>query len=229
MEACDDIAYSVLDTEDAVKKGLVSFSDVVDYLRHEGGDDATIQGVIRRAEEKYKEYRLEPLSPAELNDISMQMLRVYAIGAMVRDLTDAFEQNAAKIMDGSYRSELVAHSRSAKLCSVLKTFGLRHAYKHRSVLKIELNGHNVLTGLMDMLWEAITNREDVNDLGSDRKTPFTRYAYSRISENYRRVFQSEERMPIRYREAQLLTDMVAGMTDSYALSVFEELKAHREG
>lgn len=32
MEACDDIAYSVLDAEDAVKKGLVSYSDLITYL-----------------------------------------------------------------------------------------------------------------------------------------------------------------------------------------------------
>jgi len=34
MEACDDIAYAVLDAEDAVKKGLVSFSDLMSYLEH---------------------------------------------------------------------------------------------------------------------------------------------------------------------------------------------------
>lgn len=32
MEACDDIAYSVLDAEDTVKKGLASYYDLIRYL-----------------------------------------------------------------------------------------------------------------------------------------------------------------------------------------------------
>jgi len=32
MEACDDIAYSVLDVEDAIKKGLISYRDLINYL-----------------------------------------------------------------------------------------------------------------------------------------------------------------------------------------------------
>mgnify|MGYP002749101962 FL=1 len=32
MEACDDIAYSVLDAEDTIKKGLASFCDLMDHM-----------------------------------------------------------------------------------------------------------------------------------------------------------------------------------------------------
>ncbi len=34
MEACDDIAYSIIDAEDIVKKGYASFYDLMDYLNH---------------------------------------------------------------------------------------------------------------------------------------------------------------------------------------------------
>lgn len=226
MEGCDDIAYSVLDTEDAVKKGLVSFSDVIAYLKHKCRTDVTTDKVVTKAEEKAKEYRSLPLSPAELNDVSMQMFRVYAIGAMVKDLTDAFEANVGGILDGSHKEGLIAKSRSVRLCETLKEFSFKHAYKHRSVLKIELEGHDVLTRLMDMFWRAIVDREDSKNVASHRKTPFTRYAYSRISENYRRAFEAPSLMPIRYREAQLLTDMVSGMTDSFAITMLDELKTH---
>lgn len=227
MEACDDMAYSVLDTEDAVKKGLVSFSDVIAHLRHRAGSDAATNEVIRKAQSKYDEYRSEKLSPPELNDVSMQMFRVYAIGRMVGDVTDAFEKRVSNILDESYRGELMFDSASANLCKSLKKFSLEHAFKHKSVLAIELRGHNVLTGLMDFLWNAITDRENPEDVASDRKAPFSRYAYRRISENYRRIFEAPSDLPICYREAQLLTDMVSGMTDSYAISMYEELKAFR--
>src|SRR5574337_594738 len=42
MEACDDIAYSVIDAEDTVKKGYASFYDLIDHLESEtASDDVT--------------------------------------------------------------------------------------------------------------------------------------------------------------------------------------------
>lgn len=55
-------------------------------------------------------------------------------------------------------------------------------------------------------------------------------SYSRISENYRRIFENKfhgyhenVNLPIRYRELQLLTDMVSGMTDQFCLDLFSDL------
>jgi dGTPase len=33
-------------------------------------------------------------------------------------------------------------------------------------------------------------------------------------------------MPVRYKELQLMTDMISGMTDSFALSLLEDLKKY---
>jgi predicted nucleotidyltransferase len=129
------------------------------------------------------------------------------------------------MLEGTFEEDLIGSSSAGPLCDALKNFALPHAYNHRSVLKVELTGHNTLRGLMTLLWEAITDREDRAEPGSERRTPFARYAYGRISENYRRIFEdSANRSPMRYRELQQLTDMVAGMTGSFALSLFSELK-----
>lgn len=34
------------------------------------------------------------------------------------------------------------------------------------------------------------------------------------------------RMPTRYKEAQLLTDMISGMTDKFAVDLFSELRRY---
>ena len=76
---------------------------------------------------------------------------------------------------------------------------------------------------MDAFWYAITHRQDPADPQSNRTTPLAGYIYKRISENYRRVFTSPDNpMPLRYRELQLVTDMISGMTDRYALQLHEE-------
>lgn len=74
---------------------------------------------------------------------------------------------------------------------------------------------------MDILWEAIAAQRAQHV----SMPPRASYVYRRISENCRRVFESDHNsMPLRYREAQLLTDMVSGMTDTFALVFYQELK-----
>lgn len=230
MEACDDIAYSVLDAEDAVKKGLVSFVDVLTHLQHIECDDAAQKSLIERvsqqAKRKNSQYRALELSPSECNDISMQMFRVYAITHMVAAVTDCFLRYQTAIEQGAFQRDLVSMSEAGALYQGLIQFNRRHAYQHPTVLKVELDGYNALSELMDYLWQAISQRKVFAEARSPRTTPFANYTYGRISDNYRRIFEDpHNQMPMRYRELQLLTDMVSGMTDSYALSMREELRA----
>lgn len=226
MESCDDIAYAVCDAEDSVKKGLVSFSDIISNLYHNYPEDPIIKQVCELADHKHTSFRKANLAPAELNDVSMQMFRVYAISAMMNEITQTFLKHQHEIMEGRFERDLLSHSDASALCKALKQFNHKHAYQHKSVLKIELTGNNTIVRLMDLLWDAITNRYTFEDPTSPRNTPFANYAYGQISENYRRIFESESNhMPIRYREAQLLTDMIAGMTDTYIISLCDELNS----
>ena len=226
MEACDDIAYSVLDTEDAVKKGLTSFYDVMAYIRHGAKEDVLAKTVCDRSTKTNQEYKATTgLSPWELNDISMQMFRVYAISEMIAAISETFLTNLQKILGGELKGDLIANSPANILCGALKAFDLKHAYRHRSVLKIEVTGYQVIQKLMDRLWMAITTRDDPAKLGSKRSQPIANYVYNRISENYRRIAEDEANtMPLRYRELQLMTDMISGMTDGFAVSLETELR-----
>lgn len=229
MEACDDIAYVVLDAEDAVKKGLASFSDLIAFLQHHAKEDEVVERVLVDSREKHKSYRATgfQLSPAELNDISMQRFRVFAIGELVKAATQAFVEKEQELLCGEVAVSLMALSKGEVLRKALKEFSYKHAYTHPSVLKIELEGYNVIRGLMDLFWASIVDRDDPLNPKSDRRHPFSRFVYGRISENYRRVFEHPIKevsaMPIRYRECQLLTDMLSGMTDSYAINLYDEL------
>jgi dGTPase len=231
MEACDDIAYVVFDAEDAIKKGLASVSDLLAWLEHAGGGkDSLISRVVEKSREKHNEYRARgDLPPAELNDVSMQRFRVEAIGVMIREVTALFVEKESELLSNDLEKPLLEISQAENLRKALKDFSFRHAYTHRSVLCVELNGFNVITGLMDMLWAAVIDRSEPSDPKSERKHPFTRLVYGRISENYRRAFEAPTgdavHLPLRYRECQLVTDMVAGMTDSFAIELHRELSS----
>lgn len=238
MEACDDIAYLIIDAEDSVKKQLASFSDLISWIESydECNADPFTNWILDRSKKDYDDHRKNKLSSSELNDVSMQKFRVYAIHAMVSATINTFEKHHDQIMEADFGHDLIKKSPAAHFSKAIKEFDVLHGYRHRSVLELELDGFNALHELMDMLWRGITQRSKFTELGSKRTTPFTTYAYGRISENYRRIFEGtvlahrpSEDLPIRYRELLLLTDMISGMTDSYALQLRNELARFNVG
>lgn len=223
MEACDDIAYSVLDAEDIVKKGLASFHDLMDFINCHllCKDDIVAKRVVENCKDIHTTYAQQNLSPAELNDMSMQMFRVFAIAELVDAVVIAFKDNIDKFLnDNCEIKDLMSQSTGCNLCKVLKQFDSSRGYQHSSVLKLELKGSNYIKGLMDMLWLGIKGRA-THDTQWD--TPFGRYVYGRISENYRRIFEQKNDLPAHYKEAQLLADAISGMTDSYLIALHDEL------
>jgi dGTPase len=81
------------------------------------------------------------------------------------------------------------------------------------------------------MWDAIYGRKEYTELGSKRLLPQNAYVYSKISSSYRWHFENSagSQLPIRYREMQLLTDMISGMTDRFAVELYSELKAAMHG
>lgn len=227
MEACDDIAYSILDAEDTIKKGLASYQDLISFLAGWGeGKDPVINRLINDVERKNKEWepRKQDLSPAEINDMSMQMFRVYATNVLIKSVVEAFRECHKQLCEKTAAiKDLISISAGNALCSALKKFDQTRGYRHRTVLELELKGSNYIQGLMDMLWVGIKGR---SSRSQSCDTPFGRYAYGRISENYRRVFEDpDNQLPPLYKEAQLLADAISGMTDSYLIRLHDELKS----
>ena len=132
------------------------------------------------------------------------------------------------MLAGTFQGTLVSVSAASRLVERLKAFDRRVAYQNRNVLALEARGNQVIQGLMDVFWRAICSREDRKKAGGKRLTAECSYVYALISENYRRIFEHANedlrRLPIRYRELQLLTDMIAGMTDSFAVTLYENLR-----
>ncbi|MEO9823292.1 MAG: dGTP triphosphohydrolase [Yoonia sp.] len=242
MEACDDIAYSVMDAEDAIKKGFVSLNDLLATLSYQPAsesdlnsvDDPVIEYICKITNWELSELRgQEKLHPSELQDVATQKFRVHAIHLMVSAVVDAFEEHYDAILEGSFSGELIKVSKAGTLCSALKKFDRENAFSHKEVLEIELNGYNTLNRLMDYLWIGISDRESYVDLNSKRRSPFSAYVYSRISKNYKRIFENaiteyhgDQVLPIRYKEMQLLTDMVSGMTDQFCIDLYNDLDCH---
>ena len=222
MEACDDIAYSVIDAEDTVKKGYASFYDLMDFLESASDDDAAIRETICASRKKNDEFKKAGLSSRELNDISMQMFRVKAISLMVVAATDVFVSHVDKMLAGDTVPEfqLVKRSRCAALCDALKQFDRQHGFHHNEVLRLELEGNNYIKGIMGLLWNAICKSDK-------ERNAYEKYAYGKLSENYRRVYESSEKTDCDSKH--LLCDAVSGMTESYLIKTYHELRDLHDG
>jgi dGTPase len=218
MEACDDIAYSIIDAEDTVKKGYASFYDLMHHLRTSSRGDLITRKVIAAATKRNTEFKKSKLSSRELNDISMQMFRVSAISEMVPAATDVFVENIDKMLSGHIEKgfELISKSRCANLCDCVKDFDRRHGFQNKEVLQLELEGNNYIKGMMNMACRSISNAED-------RNRPFERYVFGEISESYRRIYESSDKTD--YDRRQLLCDYISGMTETYLIKKHDEFKS----
>lgn len=218
MEACDDIAYSIIDAEDTVKKGYASFYDLMDFLESYDSTDKVIKEVVDKSREKNTEFKKDSLSSSELNDISMQMFRVKAISVMIEAATNVFVDNIGSMMDESIAPgfELVKHSDCYQLCKATKSFDYRYGFQHKEVLKLELQGNNYIKGIMDTLWRSISSDDNDNK-------PFERYVFGGISENYRRIYTASAKGE--YEKYQLLCDTVSGMTESHLIELHDHLNS----
>lgn len=133
MEACDDIAYSVLDVDDVLKKQVMSPDDVLVILRHKLHGNLTVTKLLSR----FRDIEGRALSPAAQHDIKIQYLRAFFIEALVTHASEQFNQNLRTIFDFSHQMPLMDNS---ELCSALKKIAKQYAFNNPLVLRTEALG-----------------------------------------------------------------------------------------
>ncbi|MGQ3322442.1 deoxyguanosinetriphosphate triphosphohydrolase family protein [Pseudomonas brassicacearum subsp. neoaurantiaca] len=222
MEACDDIAYSVLDVDDVLKKGIMSPDDVLVILRQKFSTD----GVTGKIKEKFRDIESRLFLPEIQRDIKIEYLRAYLIESLIEHASKTFIINAPAIFGFRSIKPLMDDSR---LCDELKKVAQQNAFNHSSVLRMEALGSEAIDGLMTVLWEAISHRKKFDEVRSKRLGARAKYVFSLISPNYieqadKHVNSSEVASVLRYRELRLLTDMVSGMTDTFAMRLWKDIK-----
>jgi dGTPase len=226
MEACDDIAYSVLDVDDAMKKGVISPDDVMAILSSDVRTKS--HPVIERALTAFEKVISAKRRPEIARDIKIGYLRAFFIDVLIDEASAVFVKNGSSILNFSHKLPLMEDN---PLCDTLKGIAKQYAFGHPAVLKMEALGAEAVDGLMTAFWNAIHDRgpDEFNKIDGMRRGAKNKFVMALISQNYLDDAVNCEAKglagSIRYRELRLITDMLSGMTDTFTIKLWNEVKS----
>lgn len=211
LEAADDIAYSAADIEDGVKLGIISIHQIESIFKENlnYNKDKIING-LREIKNKFNNID---------DSLIVQKFRILTQQVMIEKIIEAFEENYDEIMEGKLQNELI---------DVSKAKDIRQSYKklqsvvfnNKSILKKEIAGWEAIYGLLSIFVKASKN----NNFKSSGNNYESRL-YNIISKSHRTVYEDVEKYSNdEYKKLQLIVDYITGMTDTYAIDLFQELK-----
>lgn len=227
LEAADDIAYKTADTEDAVKKGFISYSQLLYELKNTYMDKCADEGEreeYRRAVEKLESYYAQALenglSSPEQN--AVQRWIIYVQGVLLRCAAYGFTSNYSAIMEGTFPKEIIAVSYGSALAYALGDMAYRFVFKSKEIYKLEVAAGEIYEFLLDKFTRAAVLYD--TELES---SAIEQRVMRLISENYIRAYkvsaEGKSEAEKLYLRLMLVTDYICGMTDGYARKLYREL------
>lgn len=229
LEAADDIAYKTADIEDACKKGIISYHELLRELKGERYTSmltdeqgrSTYNNALERLERYYN--RAEGLTSPGAN--AVQNWAVYVQIVLLESAGNAFIDNYNEIMEGSFRSELLEVSAGRVLAFALSDIAYRYVFSSKGILKMEISEGNMINSLLDRFVPAAIEYD--TDYSSNI---VNKKLMAIVSDNYKYIYRvysmdctDEEKL---YLRLMLVNDFICGMTDSYAKNLYMELNGN---
>jgi dGTPase len=217
VEAADDMTYAAVDIEDGIKKGVVSWDMLVDEIQSWQDPDA--DKILLKAQSAIAKSSIgHNLCPSQRDEGKAQYLRTFLSTTATNAVKNAFLENYESIMEGDHDVELLYTTEVGLIFKKLKSFAGKYVYTSKDILKLEILGNKVIHTLLDIFWSADKNISS-KEMGGK--------AYALMSQNYRAIYETTDDLdvglPDEYRRALLITDYISGMTDSFALHLYQEL------
>lgn len=222
LEAADDIAYSAADIEDGYKKNVIDYEIIRNVLGEKLNINKEKQKELFESLEKYKN-DMPNNYPGDKYELVLQRFRIKAQGYMISSVVDTFLNKHKQLLSGSFDEDIILSSDAKELREALKELAVNYIFKDKAIITKELVGEKVICGLLEMFVEAVVSERRKQTKTKEGKL------YQLISPNYRFICErfpsrkEENGDPSLYDRLLLVTDFICGMTDTYALKLYQKL------
>lgn len=197
VEAADDICYHVIDVEDGFKAGVITYDELLNL--HEPWLEKT---------------QIKKLDAIAIPQRKAEYLRATTIHKMILEADAVFSKKYAGLMCGKFDDELVKHMKNNDSFAKFEDVTRAKVYQAKPVLQIEACGFDVIGGLLKAFVAAV---EDTAKNGKKAKIR-SRTLMGLLPEGSDSLVDKSP-----YDRALVVTDFVAGMTDSYALELYQRI------
>jgi dGTPase len=199
VEAADDICYRLVDFEDGVRLGHLTYEEVRDAF-------CAILPPTRQ--------------PRDLNAMSsrkaaIEMMRAMAIGECLWQCTTVFLDHETDILEGRFDQPLVDTIPSAPALQAIQNRSRETIYGTDRGVQIEIAGYEVLGSLLNFFMSA------VNDLAENKAAAAHRshkLAHQLPKECVKAALEAGP-----YERLMRILDFVSGMTDGFAVSLYRRV------
>lgn len=224
MEAADTICYLLMDLEDAISKGWLTYNDVISML------ESNKQGkeIVEKAGDHFT-YNDPP------KKIIVQ-LRTELMSSLVEEAFKTFKDNFDNIVKGEYKKELVFDKGKDSLAQMLQDFSRANVYSHKEIEALELTGSAVITGLFDYYIKYLFHHEELYRMHAKHtlsKAVFMttlqeHLGYVHNSRPAWNVYDDFDPKDLAFEEKlRIIRDHVACMTDKYAVEQYRKLSGQK--
>jgi dGTPase len=210
LEAADDIAYKTADLEDAVKKGCISYEQLVAELEQAERKLEKEAEKAKQPEQKKPPERIVTVSQIESFHKMTESLKrkyerakqrglkepginavqnwaVYVQGWMINDATDSFIRNYTAVMDGTYGThgeDLFTGTGGEAMMDALGDIAYRYAFQIKPILKLEIAAQSVFDFLLERFVQAALYYDTGEEL-----TEVQKKLMELLSDNYIAIYR----------------------------------------
>ena len=198
VEAADDICYEIMDLEDAHKLKILSYEE-------------TARLMLSFFDQPHQESILQRIIDEGLTDDNEKVvyMRACVIGKLENECVQVFVNHEEEILSGTFKGSLIESISETpfKAYNDCAALSVERIYKSRPVLDVELSGYKIMETLMTHFIEAARHPDRF----------YSKQLISRVSSQY------DIDSPNLETRLMAVIDYISGMTDVYALDVYQKI------